>query len=247
MSKTLATYQTDDGQKITLTDDAIRKYISTDPNVTDREVMLFAALCKAQHLNPFIRDAYLVKYGNSPATMVTGKEVFTKRAQRNPKFQGFQAGITVVTQDGQLVEREGSMKLQGEVLVGGWAKVYMDGYKIPFFEEVSLDEYAGKKRDGSFNKTWASRPATMIRKVALTHALREAMPDDFQGLYDEAEMSKDYTGQAVMVEAPQGGMIDPSLQAATTAPNHEPVKAEAVAVEAVLEQQQSDQADAFNF
>lgn len=31
-------------------------------------------------------------------------------------------------------------------------------------------------------------PGTMLRKVALCHALREAFPDDFQGLYGSEEM-----------------------------------------------------------
>ena len=34
---------------------------------------------------------------------------------------------------------------------------------------------------------WDSKPATMIRKVALTHALRECFPQVYSGLYDESE------------------------------------------------------------
>lgn len=221
MTRQLAKYQTDGGDSITLTDSVVRNTISNNPAVTDREVMLFAALCKAQKLNPFIGDVSLVKYGSSAATMVVGKEVFTKRAMRNPRFKGFQAGVTVATQDGQLVRREGSMRLPGESIVGGWAKCYMDGYQVPFFEEASFDEYAGRKKDGRLNRTWSSRPGTMIRKVALVHVLREAMPEDFQGMYDEAEMAKDAEGNATMVEAPQGGYIDPEQQAWEVMPDSE--------------------------
>ena len=31
------------------------------------------------------------------------------------------------------------------------------------------------------------KPATMIRKVALTHALRECFPQVYSGVYDESE------------------------------------------------------------
>ena len=34
---------------------------------------------------------------------------------------------------------------------------------------------------------WDSKPATMIRKVALTHALRECFPQVYSGVYDESE------------------------------------------------------------
>ncbi|MBT2156545.1 recombinase RecT [Clostridioides difficile] len=29
-------------------------------------------------LNPFIKEAYLIKFGNSPANIVVGKDVFVK-------------------------------------------------------------------------------------------------------------------------------------------------------------------------
>lgn len=47
-------------------------------NVSDQEVKLFIALCSAQKLNPFIKEAHLIKYGSSPATMVVSKDVYQK-------------------------------------------------------------------------------------------------------------------------------------------------------------------------
>ena len=54
------------------------------PNIEDKELALVIGLCKAQRLNPFNKDVYIIKYGNSPASIVTSKEVFTKRANSNP-------------------------------------------------------------------------------------------------------------------------------------------------------------------
>ena len=197
MANELAKYEADNGQQIVLTSEDVRNVISNDPNVTDKEVRLFVELCKAQRLNPFIKEAYLTKYGNNPATMVVGKDVHVKRAAKNPRFQGFEAGVTVAA-NGKLMRREGSMVLPGEQLIGGWCRVHVEGYAVPVYDEVSLDEYAGRKRDGSFNSQWASKGGTMIRKVALVHALREAFPEDLEGMYSAEEMD----GNAGQVHQP---------------------------------------------
>lgn len=177
------------GEKIKLSPATVRNYlVSGAGNVTDQEVVMFMTLCKYQHLNPFLREAYLIKYGNSPATIVTGKDVFTKRAKRNANYAGKRAGIIVQTPDGNTEERDGTFKLPSETIVGGWAKVFIKGQEVPEYAAVSFEEYAGRKGDGSLNSQWATKPATMIRKVALVQALREAFPEDFQGLYSPEEI-----------------------------------------------------------
>lgn len=156
--------------------------------VTDQEVVMFLNLCKAQHLNPFLREAYLIKYGNMPATIVTGKEVFTKRARRNKDYAGQQAGILVQKEDGSVESRIGTLVLANETIVGGWAKVFIKGYDVPVEMTVSFDEYCLKK-EGKPASNWAGKPATMIRKVALVQALREAFPEDLQGMYSQEEVN----------------------------------------------------------
>lgn len=178
------------GEMVKISPSMVRKFlVSGSGNVSDGEVMMFMSLCRYQHLNPFLREAYLIKYGNNdPATIVTGKDVFTKRADNNPKYKGKKAGVVVLKEDGTVEEREGTMVLPTEKLVGGWAKVFING-REPEYQSVSFDEYAGKKKDGSLNSQWSKKPATMIRKVALVQALREAFPDRFQGLYSAEEMA----------------------------------------------------------
>ena len=187
MANELARYEAD-GQEVVLTDDDIRWVLAKNQNVTNVEMKLFVELCVAHKLNPFIREAYIIKYGNSPATLVIGKEVWVKRAMRNPRYRGHQAGVTFLGVDGVIHRREGSMVLDGEKLIGAWAKVYLAGYEVPLYDEVSFDEYAGKKKDGSLSGQWVKMPGTMLRKVALVHVLREAFPDEFGGCYDAAEM-----------------------------------------------------------
>ena len=178
------------GELIKLSPNMIKKYlVSGGGNVTDGEVTMFMSLCRYQHLNPFLKEAYLIKYGsNSPATIVTGKDVFTKRADANPNYKGKKAGIIIQKNDGSVEEREGTMVLPEEKLVGGWAKIFIKD-KEPEYQSVSFDEYAGRKKDGTLNAQWSDKPATMIRKVAVVQALREAFPDRFQGLYAQEEMA----------------------------------------------------------
>lgn len=188
----LAEFKLDGGQ--VLTADTVRNYLTSgDGKVSDQEVIMFVELCKAQNLNPFVRDAYLIKMGdNYPAQIVIGKDVFIKRASANPNFNGMKAGIVVLDKDGQIQEREGALKLPGEQLVGGWCEVYLKDKDYPTKSLVSFEEYAQKnKKTGQLNSMWSSKGATMIRKVAQSQALREAFPNELRGLYQQEEMGVD--------------------------------------------------------
>lgn len=182
MNAIVKTYESN-GREITITDKDVSEYICAQ--ASPKEVKLFLELCAAYGLNPFLKDAYLIKYDNSPATMVVGKDYYTKSAARNPKCKGYQAGVSVIDAQGGFHRRKGSMLIPGEQLIGAWAEVYVDGYEKPMFEEVSLSEYQAS------NQNWRQKPATMLRKVALVHALREAFPESFAGLYDGAEMGNE--------------------------------------------------------
>ncbi|MGX8701545.1 phage recombination protein Bet [Caproiciproducens sp.] len=202
------------GEKVKLSPAIIRNYlVSGGGNVSDQEIVMFLNLCRFQHLNPFLREAYLIKYGgNQPATMVTGKEVFTKRARRNKDYAGQQAGVVVQKEDGALENRIGTLVLENEKLVGGWAKVFIKDYVEPVEITVSLSEYIGMKKDGEVNGQWSKKPATMIRKVALVQALREAFPEDFSGMYSAEEVD---TGNQILDETPidESKIVDAPAQA----------------------------------
>ena len=215
MTSEIVRYKADNGQDIEVTEQDVRDLMAangtTTSNVTAQEIKTYLRLCQAQRLNPFTKDAYLVKYGTSPATIIAGKETFTKRAQRNPRFRGFEAGITIFGTDGKLHRREGSMLLDGEIVVGGWCKVYIAGYEAPMYDEVSFSEYNTGKSN------WLKIPATMIRKVAICHALREAFPEDLGGLYGAEEMDQ----ASAPYEAPREAVVEavePAPQAAPASP-----------------------------
>lgn len=186
------------GATVELSPRIVRDYlVSGDKErVTMRELVMFINMCKFNGLNPWLREAYCVKYGNEPATIVTGKEAFEKRAENHKEHDGHKAGIIVMKDDSESEEpiyRAGALVLPNETLVGGWAEVWRKDQKETTRIEVSFDEYAGRKKDGSLNRQWASKPATMIRKVALVQALREAFPKTFGSMYtaDEQDIAAD--------------------------------------------------------
>ena len=59
----------------------------------------------------------------------------------------------------------------------------------PYYSAVEWSEYAGTDKNGNLNSMWRNKGATMIRKVALSQALREAFPDDLGGLYEPEEIN----------------------------------------------------------
>lgn len=129
-----------------------------------------------------------------------------KMAERHPQYDGFEAGVIVfVPEVGEIIHREGSIVYEDEQLVGGWAKAYRKDRSRPFYEEVKLSEYDTKK------SLWVTKPATMIRKVALVHALRESFPAAFGSLYDESEVPVDAEAayREVESEQPEIGAMQP--------------------------------------
>lgn len=184
---TPVTYQIN-GADISLSPNIVRNYLTNgEGNVSDQEIAYFMNLCKYQKLNPFTREAYLIKYGTKPATIVTGIDALRKRAMRNPNYKGHEAGVIVIKGDGSAENRVGSCVLPGEQIVGGWAKTHVAGYSVPLETTVSYQEYAQD------TPIWRSKPGTMIRKVALATSLREAFPEDLSGLYAPEEMGVEET------------------------------------------------------
>jgi hypothetical protein len=69
--------------------------------------------------------------------------------------------------------------------------------------KVKLSEYDTGK------SLWNGKKATMIRKVALVHALREAFPSTFGALYDESEVRVDAESTAREVPPEDLPVLDP--------------------------------------
>lgn len=177
-------YKDRDGADITLTPQDVAAYCySGNAPLSQRDVVNFMATCQALGANPYLKDVYLVKYnGGEDAQIMAGKNYYTRVAASIPTYDGATAGIITTGKDGAVNYRAGSFAAPGETCVGGWAEVHDKRWSVPVRAEVAMDEY------NSHRSLWKSKPMTMIRKVALVQALREAYPDRFAGTYDAAEM-----------------------------------------------------------
>lgn len=182
-----------EGQEVKLTKKIVQEYIvGSDVPITNQEFKLFTELCKVRKLNPFLREAYLIKYkAGTPAQLVVGKDAILKRAVLNPNYDGIESGIIVQKADGTVEERQGTFRLGDEQLVGGWARVYRKDWSHPTYSSVSFNEVAQKTGQGQLNSNWNSKGATMVEKVAKVRALRETFVEDLAGMYEAEEMQQE--------------------------------------------------------
>ena len=161
----------------------VKRYFDPQNLLTEKQVGQALSLIKGRNLNPLANEVYIVAYkkktGGTEFSLIVSKEAFLKRAAQNPNYEGFEAGVVTVDEEGIMHERKGAIMLPGDTLVGGWARVYRKNFKVPVEIFVSRDEYDKKQ------STWNAMPATMIRKTALVNALREAFPEDLSNMYTE--------------------------------------------------------------
>ena len=177
-------FKNDAGQQVEITPADVTGLIC--PAADRKEVALFLAHCAAHRLDPFTKEAYLIKYDASkPASIVTNYNVFNARAQRFPDYRGIEDGVVFIGADGKVHHRKGSAVYSGaplnERLLGGWAKVYREGME-PTYVELALADYStGRSK-------WKTSPGLMINKCAKSAAWRTAYPTEFNGMYSAEEM-----------------------------------------------------------
>lgn len=186
----LVEYRSQGGVDIQLTPDVVRNFLVQGKKelVSSQELMYFMNVCRARKLNPFIKDCYLIKYGSDPAAIVTSVDYFRKNARKAPDCKGWQAGI-VILQNGEITCREGSLILENETLVGGWAEALPEGWNKPKRHTINLAGYIKKKRDGTVTRFWESdKQPDMIAKVAESQLLRQLWGEETTGMYSAEEM-----------------------------------------------------------
>ena len=169
--------------------------------LTDVQRNQFAAVAQAFGLNPFKREIYATTYrnkdGQTVMSIVTGYEVYLKRAEMNPNYNGFETNFQVVN---------------GEM--GCTCKVYRKDRTMPVTSTVWMSEYSTGR------SLWASKPRMMLEKVAIATAFRRAFPCDFGGMpYTTDELPEHMTG-ADKLE--QQGFTEVPQDAQPQAPAHQP-------------------------
>ena len=175
----------------------LRKYLVGAQDVTDQEMAMFIAISRSQNLNPYTKEVYVIKYKNSPAQIVVSRDAYRKRAQKDPNFNGIRNGVIVENGDGSIEKLDGAFKKKNQLLIGAWCEVQMKNLDYPIYIAVSYDEYVQTKKDYNTGETkpnsmWASKPMTMLVKVAESQALRLAFPE-MSGTYSEEELPPEET------------------------------------------------------
>jgi len=164
MKELAVAYSDEKGQEIKLTASDIVEYISTDSSVTEKEVFTFLNMCKYLKLNPFLKEIYLIKYKDSPATFVISYQTLLKRAEENKNFNGYETEV------------------KGEIPnMSAMATVYRKDRSYPVKITVNYSEAVKTVLDRQTKELrptnmWKSMPEWMLRKVALARALKEAFP-----------------------------------------------------------------------
>lgn len=169
------------GENIKLSYQIIRDYLTKGNGaVTDQDLMQFMSICKFNKLNPFLNEAYLIKFGSTPAQMIVSKEALMKRAEANEQYNGLEAGL-ILRRNNEVIEVEGNFYLKADEILGAWAKVYRKDRLKPIVAKVNIEEYDKKQ------SSWNDKRATMIAKVAKVQALREAFPAQLGAMYTQEE------------------------------------------------------------
>lgn len=170
-----------------LSQDEIKRYIND--KATDAEAEIFIRFCYGNGLNPFTGEAYLIKYGNKEkdkAAIVVGYQAYLKRASVHPEYAGYQSGI-VVANNGRLEEREGTLTMDGDTILGGWCRVYRKGWAVSHHHTVAMKDFKKyrwdyDKKENVPQSLWATNEATMIEKVAISQAIRRVFPESGEAL-----------------------------------------------------------------
>ncbi len=155
-------------------------------DLTDGEFQTFVQLGKATGLNPFLREIWAVKYGNTAAQIFIGRDGYRRSAQSHPQYD-YHHVDAVYSNDGfhfdlsqGEVNHTYNFKDRGKI-VGAYCIVKKRNSTKPVFVFVDINEYNNGK------SVWAGKPATMIKKVAEAQGLRMAFQELFAGTYEESE------------------------------------------------------------
>lgn len=155
-------------------------------DLSDGEFKTFVNIGRATNLNPFLREIWAVKYGSESANIFIGRDGYRKSAQKYHDYEYHHVDAVYSNDDFQYHVSTGEVNHKYDVrergnLIGAFCIVKKKSSSRPFYVYVERKEYDSRK------SVWASKPATMIKKVAEAQALRMAFQELFSGTYDESE------------------------------------------------------------
>jgi hypothetical protein len=140
--------------------------------LNDNEKSVYINMAKAFNLNPFKREIHVSKYGDQ-MSVITGYEVYIKRAERSGILNGWNVELSGSVEAGDLTAK---------------ITIHRKDQEIPFTWEVYYDECVQKTRDGKVTKFW-EKAKFMLKKVAISQGFRLCFSDELGGMpYTADEM-----------------------------------------------------------
>lgn len=147
-----------------LKEKAVEYLSSMGLKIPEKHKTQFIELASSFGLNPFKREIYAVGYGEN-WNIITGYEVYLKRAERIGKLDGWKAEVNGNGND-----------------MTATVTIYRKDWKMPFEHTVLFSEVCQKTKDGKLNSVWGKMPSFMCKKVAIAQAFRLCFPDEMGGM-----------------------------------------------------------------
>jgi len=165
------------------------EYVSTNMSLiksmcanqsSKEEFDLFLYMAKTYQLDPLLKKIWLVKYGNKPAQIFTGRDGFLDIAHRSGKFNGMDTEITKINEPFDAKDYYGKVIAHFTDQYVAKCTIHRTDMEHPFIVTVYESEYNTGKA------LWLSKRRTMTGKVAESQAARKAF--NISGLYSPDEM-----------------------------------------------------------
>jgi phage recombination protein Bet len=176
-----------------ITKEKVAEYLDAfglSKELSENEKKQFIEIACEFKLNPFKREIFCVPYGQGDSrklSIITGYEVYIKRAERSGKLNGWKAWTEGTGEDLKAV-----------------VEIYRKDWDKPFQHEVYWKESVQKKRDGTLTSFWIKQPRFQLKKVAISQAFRLCFPDELAGIpYDADELPEEMVPDAMRDVTPQ--------------------------------------------
>jgi len=151
-----------------VTDDTLLMHLTNlglIKDLTDGEKNSYLQIAKSFNLNPFKREIHVSKY-NGQMSIITGYEVYLKRAERSGLLDGWEC-----TTMGSVEKND----------LKAIITIYRKDRKYPFKHEVLYSEYVQRTSTGNVTKFW-QKAETMTKKVAMSQGFRLCFSDELGGM-----------------------------------------------------------------
>lgn len=146
------------------------------PKLDEKEKLQFLNISKTFGLNPFKREIFCTVYGEGQYkqfAIITGYEVYIKRAERSGQLDGWNATTSGTVENGDLKAT---------------ITIFRKDRQHPFIWEVFYNECVQKTKAGVVTKFW-EKANFMTKKVGISQAFRLCFSDELGGMpYTSDEM-----------------------------------------------------------